>query len=43
MNRTGTPHFTLKMLFKSFKAAVKSLFESGSNREFKRLKDFIAS
>lgn len=43
MNRTGTPHSTLKVLFRSLIAAVKSVFESGSNREFKRLKDFIAS
>lgn len=33
----------LTVLFKSFAVVFNSFFQSSSNREFKRLKDFIAS
>ncbi len=34
---------TFNSIVKFFGLAFKSLFESGNNKEFKRLKDFIAS
>jgi hypothetical protein len=40
---THTQSFSFNALLKFFGNAFKSIFESGDNREFKRLKDFIAS
>jgi hypothetical protein len=41
-NSTSGPT-VLSVLFKSLTAALGSIFQSSNNREFKRLKDFIAS
>jgi len=40
---TTTQHFSVTALFKALGNALKNFFESGSNRDFKRLKDFISS
>ena len=43
-NDTPVPHgITLNAVLKFVGEAFKSLFESNTNREFKRLKNFIAS
>jgi len=42
-NYTTTQHFSVTALFKALGNALKNFFESGSNRDFKRLKDFISS
>jgi len=43
--KSHNPHhaITLTTVFKFIGEAFKSLFESSHNRDFKRLKDFIAS
>jgi hypothetical protein len=40
---TTTQQFSVTGLFKALGNALKNLFESGSNKDFKRLKDFISS
>ena len=40
---TTAPHFSVTGLFKALGNALKNFFESGSNKNFKRLKDFISS
>lgn len=42
-NQTTAPGFTTAVLMKFFINAFKSIFQSGHDREFKRLKDFISS
>lgn len=42
-NYTTSQHFSFITIFKILGNAVKNFFESGSNRDFKRLKDFISS
>ncbi|MGB4844041.1 MAG: hypothetical protein WBP16_06235 [Ferruginibacter sp.] len=42
-NYTTKQSFNFNTVLKFFGQAFKSLFESSHNREFKRLKDFIAS
>jgi hypothetical protein len=42
-NYTTEQHFSVVTLFKALGNALKNFFESGSNRDFKRLKDFISS
>lgn len=42
-NNVTSPGFSIQVAFKFLVNAFKSIFESGDNREFKRLKDFIAS
>jgi len=42
-NHNTNQSLTLNAVLKFFGQAFKSLFESSHNREFKRLKDFIAS
>jgi hypothetical protein len=42
-NYTTTQSITFNAVLKFLGDAFKSLFESSNNREFKRLKDFIAS
>lgn len=42
-NYTTTQPTTLNVVLKFLGQAFRSLFESSHNREFKRLKDFIAS
>jgi hypothetical protein len=40
---TTEPHFSVTAIFKLLGNALKNFFESGSNKDFKRLKDFISS
>jgi hypothetical protein len=40
---TTAQHFSVSGIFKALGNVLKNLFESGSNRDFKRLKDFISS
>jgi len=42
-NYTTSQSLNLNSVLKFIGQAFKSLFESGNNREFRRLKDFIAS
>ncbi|MEP7236413.1 MAG: hypothetical protein ABI685_01050 [Ferruginibacter sp.] len=42
-NYTTTHNSLVFALLKFFSRALKSVFESTDNREFKRLKDFISS
>jgi hypothetical protein len=42
-NYTTTQQFSAFALLKFLGNALKSLFQSGNNRDFKRLKDFISS
>jgi len=43
-NNTATPQgVTFNAILKLLGQALKSVFQSPTNREFKRLKDFIAS
>lgn len=43
MKRNEPKVFTLNAVLKAFSEALNSLFFSDSNREFRRLKNFIAS
>ena len=40
---TTEQQFSVAGIFKVLGNALKNLFESGSNKDFKRLKDFISS
>lgn len=40
---TTAQHFSVTAIFKLLGNAVKNFFESGSNKDFKRLKNFISS
>ncbi|MBK8519393.1 MAG: hypothetical protein WAT20_09865 [Ferruginibacter sp.] len=40
---TTTQHFSIPGIFKALGNALKNFFETGSNKDFKRLKDFISS
>lgn len=43
MEKTKTTNNFLFIMAKQFMAAVKMLFQSNNNKEFRRLKDFICS
>ncbi|MFM6924831.1 MAG: hypothetical protein ACKOU7_04965 [Ferruginibacter sp.] len=42
-NHANTQQFAVNAFLKFLGNALKSLFQSGDNRDFKRLKDFISS
>jgi hypothetical protein len=42
-NNTTNQQYAVDAILKFLANAFKSLFQSGSNRDFKRLKDFISS
>lgn len=42
-SKTNTQHFAFYAVVKFLGRAFKSMFESQNNREFRRLKNFIAS
>jgi hypothetical protein len=42
-NISTTKHYSFSGIFKALGNALKKLFESGNNRDFKRLKDYISS
>jgi hypothetical protein len=42
-NNTPTQSISLSAVLKFLGQALKSIFQSSTNREFKRLKDFISS
>ncbi|HQW93843.1 MAG TPA: hypothetical protein PKY28_12125 [Ferruginibacter sp.] len=42
-NQTTAPSPSVNVLLKFLMNALKSIFQSGDDREFRRLKDFIAS
>jgi hypothetical protein len=42
-NYTTAQQFSVTAIFKALGNALKNFFESGSNRDFKRLKNFISS
>jgi hypothetical protein len=42
-NNTATQQFSVNAILKFLGNAFKNFFQSGNNRDFKRLKDFISS